>query len=142
MAITKTSTAVTFSAASSITVSSNSQADSDAFTFNETCIGAGIVVSADNAGTPAAGDYVDLWAKYTTGDVLGDSGDDYTTDEHSIYLGRLDTVAANTPGEDPVRAFYVLDAVAAKGFRLSYKCNQAATRNIVLRAMINETRAA
>lgn len=142
MAITKTSTAVTFSASASITISSNTQADSDAYAFDATATAAGIVVSVDNAGTPAAGDYIDLYAKYTTGDVLGDSGDDYTTDEHAVYLGRIDTVAANTPGEDPARASYVLDAAAFKGFKLSYKANQAATRNLVLRAMVSEQRVA
>jgi len=141
MAITRVETQVQFSAANSITVTSNTQADSDAFTFDATTIMAGIVVSADNAGTPASGDYVDLYWKSSTGDVLGDSGNDYETDEHATFLGRIDTVAANTPGEDPARKYFELPVAATAG-RLSYKCNQAATRNIVLRARITEVRAA
>lgn len=141
MAITQTSTAMAFGGSASVTVSSNSQADSDAYTFDATCIGAGVMVSCDNQGTPASGDYVDFYWKYTAGDVLGDSGDDYETDEHATPLGRVDTVAANTPGEDPVRKWFPLDP-NAKGGKLSYKCNQAATRNIVIRAMVSEKRAA
>lgn len=142
MAITRASTAITFSASASITVSSNTQADSDAYTFDDTAIGAGIEISVDNAGTPASGDYVDLYIKYTTGDVLGDTGDDYETDEYATPLGRIDTLASNTPGEDPARRAYVLNPLAFKGFKLSYKANQAATRNLVIRAMVSEKRAA
>lgn len=142
MAITKTSTALQFGGSASVTVSSATQADSDAFTFDATSVGAGVVVSADNAGTPSSGDVVDVYVKYTTGDVLGDTGDDYPTNEHAEYLGRLDTVSANSPGEDPARKAFVLDPLAYKGFRLSYVCPQAASRNIVLRAMVNETKAA
>jgi hypothetical protein len=141
MAITRVESQVQFSASSSITVSSNTQADSDAFSFDATTIMAGIVVSADNAGTPASGDYVDFYWKSSTGDVLGDSANDYETDEHATYLGRVDTVAANTPGEDPARKYFELPVGATAG-KLSYKCNQAATRNIVLRARITEVRAA
>lgn len=142
MAITQTSTALTFSSSASVTISANTQADSDAYTFDATAIGAGVVVSVDNQGTPASGDYIDLYAKFTTGDVLGDTGDDYETDEHAAYLGRIDTFGTNTPGEDPARKWYPLFPLGAKGFKLSYKANQAATRNLVLRAMVSEKRSA
>lgn len=140
MATTRVETQVTFSSASSITVSSNSAATSDAVTWDATTVDAGIMVSADNAGTPSSGDTVDVWWASTTGDVLGDTGSDYETNEHATYLGRLDTVAANTPGEDPARKWFPLP-VAATGGRLVYQCAQAASRNIVLRARITEIRA-
>lgn len=141
MAITRVETQVLFAAASSITVSSNSAANSDAITWDATTVMAGIVVSADNSGTPSSGDTVDLWWASSTGDVLGDSGNDYETTEHATYLGRLDTVAANTPGEDPVRKYFDLPVAATAG-RLIYQCAAAATRNIVIRARITEVRAA
>lgn len=139
MASSRVSTALTWSAASSISLTTNNVVASDTFLFNIEDWEATLVVSADNAGTPASGDTVDLWIAWTVGDVLGDSGDDFTTDEHSEVLGRIDTVAANTPGEDPARvAFHI--PTAAKGFRLLSRANQGATRNITLRAMISTHR--
>lgn len=139
MASSRVSTAITWSSTSSTTLNTNNVVASDAFTFNAEDWEATLVVSADNAGTPAAGDTIDLWISWTTGDVLGDSGDDFTTNEHSEFLGRLDTVAANTPGEDPVRAAFHLPT-AAKGFQLLARANQGATRSITLRAMISTHR--
>jgi hypothetical protein len=139
MASSRVSTAITWSSSASTTLNTNNVVASDAFTFNVEDWEATMVVSADNAGTPAAGDTVDLWVSWTAGDVLGDSGDDFTTDEHSEFLGRLDTVAANTPGEDPVRAAFHLPT-GAKGFKLLARANQGATRNVTLRAMISTHR--
>lgn len=141
MAITKFESDITFASASSITVNSNTQADSDAFTPDATCVALGIIVDANNAGTPASGDWVDLYWKCSLGNVDGSAGDDWETDEHAMYLGRLNTFGSDTPGEDPARKFFELP-VAIKSGKLSYKCNQAATRNIVLRARVLEQRAA
>ena len=142
MASSRVSTALTWSASASQTMSNNSTIyTSDAFAFNAEDWEAELVVSMDNAGTPSSGDTVDLWISYTAGDVLGDSGDDYTTDEYSEYVGRYDTVAANTPGEDPVRVAIPL-RTAAKGFTLKARGNQSASRNITLRAMVSTHRVA
>lgn len=141
MAVSRVETQVQFAASNSVTVSSATVGNSDAVLWDATTVMAGIIVSADNAGTPASGDVVDLWWANTIGDVLGDSGDDFETSEHATPLGRIDTVAANTPGEDPGRKHFDLP-VSAKGGRLLYSCPQAATRNIVLRARITEVRAA
>jgi hypothetical protein len=134
-------TQVLWAAASSKTVSAATIQWSDAMSCTVLDDAYQLQVSADNAGTPASGDYVDFYWKSSTGDVLGDSANDYETDEHATYLGRVDTVAANTPGEDPARKYFELPVGATAG-KLSYKCNQAATRNIVLRARITEVRAA
>lgn len=144
MAITRsTGQGITWSASASTTLSSSSRVDSDAFTFDATDVAAVVTVSADNAGTPSSGDYVDVYVKWTTGDVLGDSGDDYDTTEHAEYLGRLDTVAANTPGEDPARRTWSLShMIAAKAFKVSVEAPQAASRNVVVRAMVATQRAA
>jgi hypothetical protein len=141
MALTRVETQILFATASSITVSSNAAAFSDALVFDATTVMVGVVVSCDNAGTPASGDWVDFWWASSTGDVLGDSNNDYETAEHAMPLGRVDTVAANTPGEDPARKYFELPAGATAG-KLVYQCNQAATRNVVIRARAVEVRAA
>lgn len=140
MGLTRNEAQVTWSSASSITLSAATVSWSDAVTFDATDIAGGLVVSADNASTPSAGDTVEVWAAYTTGDVLGDGGDDYATEEHSVYLGLLDTVAANTPGEDPARRAFPLDVQAYKGVKIGVKAAQAASRNIVVRARLHTQR--
>lgn len=135
MASSRASTAITWGSAASTTVSTSSYISSDVFLYGVEDWQASIQVNADNATTAAAGDYVDLFASFTAGDVLGDTGNDYDTAEHGTYLGRLDTYATDTPGEDPARATYPLDT-APLGFKLTACAPQANTRNIVLRAMV------
>lgn len=137
MASSRVETQVTWSAASSVTISSNTSYNpSDVFTFNAEDWDGAIQVSADNAGTPASGDTVELYIAYTSGDLLGDTGNDYDTDEHATWLGTLDTYATNTPGEDPARRTFILPTLAPNGFKLLAKAPQAASRNIVLRARV------
>ncbi|MFO1417258.1 MAG: hypothetical protein U1E83_01175 [Methylotetracoccus sp.] len=140
MASSRVSTAITWSAASSVSLNSTSVIASDAFSFHVEDWEADIQISCDNAGTPASGDYVDLWIAWTAGDLLGDSSDDFDTNEYAEPLGRIDTVAANTPGEDPARRTFHLPSTASKGFKLLAKANQGATRAITLRAMISAHR--
>lgn len=143
MAITRQETGITWSAAASVTLSSATRVDADAVDFDATDVAAVLTVNADNAGTPVAGDWVDVYIKWTAGDILGDSGDDFDTTEHAEYLGRLDTFATNTPGEDPARRTWSLNhAVAASGFRVSVEAPQAASRNVVVRARLATQRAA
>ena len=135
MASSRVETQITWSSASSVTVSSATVVTSDAFTFNAEDWDAELQVNADNAGTPASGDTCDVYIAYTTGDILGDSSSDYATTEHAEYLGRLDTVAANTPGEDPASRT-VRIRTAPLGFKILASCPQAASRNIVVRARV------
>jgi len=139
MALTRTESQILWATAASITLSDNNAATSDAIVFDATDIQAAVQVSADNAGTPAAGDYIDVWVAYTSGDVLGDASDDYDTTEHAEFLGRLNTYATDTPGEDPARRTYDISA-APKGIKLIVKGNQTATRNAVIRARLNTQR--
>jgi hypothetical protein len=132
---------VTWSAAAFISANSASRFDSDVVSLNVECYEAALTISADNSGTPAAGDVLDVYLRFTTGDILGDSGDDFDTDEHSMYLGRLDTVAANTPGEDPVRRTFQIPSVPQK-FKVSVVAPQGATRAITVRARVEEHRVA
>lgn len=142
MALTRNEAQITWSAAAAVTLNAANVVWSDAVTFDATDIAGGLVVSADNAGTPASGDTVEVWAAYTTGDVLGDSGDDYATAEHAVYLGLLDTFPTNTPGEDPARRAMPLDVQSFKGVRIGVYAAQAASRNIVVSARLHTQRAA
>jgi len=141
MALTRTETQLTWSAATSITISDASRHDTDAFTFDATDVAASVQLSADNASTPSLGDTLVAYIKWTTGDVVTGGGDDYDTDEHAQYLMILDMYASNTPGEDP--AVKTLDIpVSAKGFKLSVVAAQGATHNVVVKARIATQRAA
>lgn len=138
MASSRVSTAILWSATASVTVTSGSNATSDAFTFNAEDWDADIQINADNSGTPGAGDTLDCYVLWTAGDVLGDTGDDYDTVEHAEFLGRLDTFSTNTPGEDPARRTFALRS-GAKGFKL-YTVNNSGGRSIVVRAMVSTHR--
>jgi hypothetical protein len=115
---------------------------SDTFNINVDDWDASVTVNADNAGTPASGDVCEVFVRWSNGDVLGDSGDDFDTTEHAEFLMRLDTVAANTPGEDPARRTVSLGVSGKKALQIGVSCPQAATRNIVVRARIVTHRAA
>lgn len=135
MASSRVSTALLWSALPTYTMTTNAVFTADAFIFNAEDWQASLQVNADNSGTPASGDYVDVWVAYSAGDVLGDTGNDYDTSEHATYLGRLNTYGTDNPGEDPARATYPLDC-APLGFKLLTQAPLAASRNIVVRAMV------
>lgn len=139
MASSKNATQITWSAANSVTVSSATVVWSDAFTFNAEDWQAELQVNADNAGTAASGDTCDVYVAYSTGDILGDSNDDFATVEHAEFVFRLDTFATNTPGEDPANRCAPLRC-GAKSLKVGVSCAQAATRNVVVRAMVNTHR--
>jgi hypothetical protein len=141
MAITRTQTQVTWSSASTLSVTSATEVVSDVITLDDTCVALSIQLSADNAGTPASGDTAVWRIQWSNGDVLANTGDDYDTTEHAQYLTTLDTFATNTPGEDPVRRTIDVPPTATK-FKLAVTCANAATRNVVIAARIDEQRAA
>lgn len=142
MAITRVETDILWAAAAGKTLTVATPVASDAFTFDATCVGATLSVSADNQGTPASGDTVTFYIAYTSGDLLGDTGDDYDTDEHAIPIGVVDTLGTNTPGEDPARRTFTLPTTIPKGAKLLAVAPNAATRNIIIRARLTEQRAA
>lgn len=134
---TRSGAAVLWSSAGSVTLSSASRVDSDAIALDATDVQVMLQVSADNAGTPASGDVVRVYLKLTSGDVLGDSGDDYDTDEHAIPLGTLDTYSTNTPGEDPARRSWdITQFLGAPNAKLSVEAPQGASRSVVVKARI------
>ena len=131
MASSRNETQITWSAANSVTVSSATRVASDALAFPSVEDWDGMVqVNADNASSPLSGDVCDVFVVYTSGDVLGDSGDDYDTSGHATFLGRLDTYT-----EDPARGTFPVNT-AAKGLKIVLSCPQAASRNVVVRARL------
>ena len=135
MASSRNETQITWSSASSVTVSSATAVTSDAFAFDAEDWEADLHVYADNQGTPASGDTADFYVAYSSGDILGDSGDDYATTEHAEFICRLDTYSTNTPGEDPAGKVVPL-RTAGKALKVIVVCAQAATRNVVVRARV------
>ena len=131
---------ILWASASSTTLNTASRVDSDAVVLNVEDWDASLSISADNAGTPASGDTVDVYVKWSNGDLLGDTGNDYDTDEHAQFVCRLDTYSANTPGEDPARRTVPLNLSGHTALKLSVVAPQGATRNIVLRARLNTHR--
>lgn len=134
MASSRNESQITWSSANSVSVAAGATSTSDAFTFNVEDWDAALQLSADNDGTPATGDTVTFSVAYTSGDILGDSGSDYDTTEHATYLTTLDTVSANTPGEDPARKTVPL-STGPLGFKIVAK-NNSAGRAITVRARV------
>jgi hypothetical protein len=139
MASSRNQTQVTWSSATSVTLSSNNtRSTSDAISFNVEDWEADIHLHADNSGTPATGDTVSFYIHYSTGDLNADASDDYATNEFAEHLCTLDTYSTNTPGEDPASKVIPIRTTSGK-FKISCEGPQVASRNIVCRARI-ETR--
>lgn len=137
MAASIVETQIQWSAANSKTVSAATIQWSDAVSCTVLDDAYQLEVNADNAGTPASGDTCVVYLGRTTGDILGDSGNDYDSDEHAEFVMQLDTYATNTPGEDPARKTVPVDLRGCTGYRVGVICAQAATRNIVVRARMS-----
>ena len=92
MASSKVETAVAWSSAASVTLSSNNAwSVSDAIAFNAEDWDGEVVIYVDNAGTPASGDTVMVGILYSDGNVDGSAGDDYVNVENYEFLALLDT---------------------------------------------------
>ena len=137
MAASIVETQVTWASASSKTVSAATIQWSDSMSCTVLDDAYQLQISADNAGTPASGDTCVVYVARTTGDILGDTGNDYDTDEHGEWVMTLDTYATNTPGEDPARKTVPVDLRGCTGYKVGVVCAQAATRNIVVRARMS-----
>lgn len=130
-------TTVQWSGSGSVSLTSNTtRVASDAVTIHADAVEGAIQVKADNAGTPASGDTVDLWVVWSV------DGTNYDTEEHAQFLGRLDTYGTNDPGEDPASRTYSLNVNAKQKFKLLSRGNQAASRNQTITAVYNEHRMA
>jgi len=127
---------IQWSASDEVTLSSNNaRSVSDALPLNAEDWEAELQLNADNQGTPASGDTVDIYIHYSTGDILGGGGDDFPTNEYAEFLCRLDTYGTNVPGEDPANKAVPI-RTGAKAIKLSCEGPQVASRNIKVRARL------
>lgn len=133
MAITHTETRILWSTADTISVSSGGNNTSDTATLDATCFQASIICKADNAGTPAAGDYVEVWALLSAGDPDGTSTDEHPTTTQGWYLGLLDTNA-----DDPAIRFFQLP-MPATAVQI-YVLSNASSNSITFSATVLEQR--
>ena len=140
MALSDVQTQVTWSSASTLSVTSATEVVSDAMTVDASCINLSFTLYA-TVGTSGAGDTATFRIRWSTGDVKNDSGDDYDTAEHATFITRLDCYTSNTPGENPAQITVVVPRGASK-YKIACSCPNAATHNMTIAARMNEQRAA
>ena len=121
---------VKWSAADSKSVAAGANETSDAFSFSGTASFAHIQLKADNNGTPAAGDTIELYLLLACGDPDGSGADEYDTVNHAVGLAVLDTNS-----DDP--AIKTVNCPVVKGGKLYAKSN-AASNGITVSACILE----
>jgi hypothetical protein len=129
-------TTLLWSGSGTRSLNSTARVPSDVVSINADAVQGALQVTVDNSGTPASGDTVDLWVSWHVNGTLLD------TDEHSQFLGRLDTFGSNDPGEDPATKTFTLNVSGKRGFDLVARANQGATRAIAISAIYNEHRMA
>lgn len=133
-------TAVAFGGTSTVAtpkgLNSTSRFVFDAVTIHADAVSASLEVYLDNQGTPASGDWVDVQVAYSA------DGTNYETDEHAQTLGRIDTVSANDPGEDPARRVFTLNVSGKQSLKPILRANQGGTRTINATLRYNEHRMA
>lgn len=127
----RTELQVQWSTNNSQSISSGSNATSDAVTFSSDMKAASVQFKANNNGTPASGDTVDFYVLYTNGDPDGTGGDEYDDAEVAAIAMQLDT---NTV--DPAKVTVPLLA-AAKGCKI-YASSNASSNGITVSATITE----
>lgn len=96
MAISRQENQITWSAASSVSVTSGSTQTSDTITIDDTAVDATVVFKVDNSTAAAADDIIYFWLQESNGDPDGAGADEFTTNGHSrlLWIG-------NTSTEDP-----------------------------------------
>lgn len=110
--------------------------DSDTMTgLSAAALDRAIMCKADNNGTPSAGDEVSFWLKPTLGDPDGAGADEFPTDDHAIFLCRLDTNA-----DDPAIMTVPLAEIAGTAWEdfIVFTENHAATNAITCSATLLE----
>lgn len=127
--MTREETQITWASAASKAVSAGASETSDAFVFNAGDWAAQIQVEANNNGTPASGDTVDVY-------ILWDVGSVSDTAATAVALCVLDTYAV-----DPAVITVTLPTPAASGFRL-HAANRSSGRSITVSAKVATLRGA
>lgn len=135
MAITNTAVQIKWAGANTVSVAAAGAQESDVYTPDQTAIDALLQVKADNAGTPAAGDTIDVYVLYTTGDPDADPdvADEFDTASHAQWLMKLDTSS-----EDPAIKSVPLN-VTCKALKIRVVSN-AGANSITVSAQVTEKR--
>lgn len=137
MGLGRTEQQVTWSAANTKTLTAATRSDSDEITIDSSVVAMSLTVSVDNQGTPASGDVLNVYIKWSNGDLdAGGGANDYDTDEYAMPFMVLDTYATNTPGEDPATRTLPLDPNMGKACKVSIDSPNAATRNMLVKARL------
>lgn len=126
MPITKQARQVYWAGAVTVSVAAGGAATSDAITPGADAVGAILQVKADNTGTPAAGDTLDVYLLMTAGDpdAATDVADEYDTINHGLFLMRLDTSA-----DDPALKSVEIPT-AMKGYKVRVVNNGASAMTV------------
>ena len=133
MAISQNEIQVEWSGSDSQSVSSGGSNNSDTATLSATAIKRGVLLKADNGGTPAAGDDIHFYALVTTGDPDADpdSADEFSSDGYGIPLA-----VVKTDVDDPALVYAELPlAISAVQIRAE---SQAGSNSITVSAQILE----
>lgn len=128
--------AVQWSASSSKSLNVTTRVDSDEVAIGVDAVQASLQVLLDNAGTPASGDIVYLWIKWSS------DGTNFDTDKNAQPIALMDTYSSNPTGEDPARRTYTLNVSGKQKFKLSAQAPQGTSRAITISAVYNEHRMA
>lgn len=135
MAASKVETQILWSSSNTKTLNSNNWFVSDEVTLDDSDWDGIIYARADNSGTPASGDTVDIRILYTAGDVdNGGGGNDYadvntsgSTAARANVLMFLDTYNNYDPDTSaaPIN-------LSGKKFKIAARAPQGGSRSIVL----------
>jgi len=129
MAITRAQNQVKWAAANSLSVGAGLNANSDLITFDPSATAASITLKVVNGGTPAAGDTVDFYLRYSSGDPDADPDvaiEHASADSaHAEFLGRIDVGVVGTNLRDagiravPQNAILYVESNAASAVTVS-----------------------
>jgi len=133
MAITHTETRIQWSSSDTTSITSGSNATSDAVTVDATTFQASVTLKADNASTPASGDTIDVWLLGSAGDPDGTGTHEYATTEQGLFIGTLDTNADDAA----IRTFQI--PMPLQNLKL-YAVSNAASNSITFSGVLLEQR--
>lgn len=140
MPVTRQDLQVQWAAADDKAVAAGTAEESDLHSVDASCVNAQISLKANNTGTPADGDTVDVYLLQSSGDTdnAANTTDEHDTPAHARHLFRLDTHDTGD-GDNPARVTVLLP-IPQKNFKLRAVSN-AGTNSITVSAKITEQRA-
>ena len=128
MGISRTETQIKWSGSNSSSVAAAGSDTSDSQSISENAIAAAVFVKADNNGTPADGDEVEIKILYTGGDPDADpdSADEYEDSAGGNVAAVIDTYNDADPGLRKINI-----NTAAKGFKVYAENTQSSGGNSI-----------